>query len=80
VFGKGQQRTHLVHIVRDGGPEWARAVGFRDALRADPVLAEAYAALKAELAARHPDDRPAYTEAKSAFIARVLGGPPSGAA
>lgn len=40
----------------------------RDALRGDPALAQRHAALKAELAARHHDDREACTHARSAFV------------
>jgi GrpB-like predicted nucleotidyltransferase (UPF0157 family) len=73
VFGKGAPRTHLVHVVTYGGPEWGQALGFRDALRADARLAATYAELKAELAARYPHDRATYTDAKAVFIRRVLG-------
>ena len=73
VFGKGAPRTHLVHVVRHGDPEWTSALRFRDALRADPRLAAEYAALKSELAARYPERRAEYTDAKAAFILRVLG-------
>jgi GrpB-like predicted nucleotidyltransferase (UPF0157 family) len=72
VFGKGQPRTHLLHVVPAAGPAWERLLGFRDALRADAALAAEYARLKRDLAARHPSDRAAYTEAKGAFVARVL--------
>jgi GrpB-like predicted nucleotidyltransferase (UPF0157 family) len=73
VFGKGAPRTHLLHVVPLHGAAWRRMLRFRDALRADPALAAEYAALKRELAARFPGDRPAYTEAKAGFIVRVLG-------
>ncbi len=43
---------------------------FRDLLRADPVLAGEYVALKQTLAERYRDDREAYTETKSEFIRR----------
>ena len=44
-------------------------------------MAEAYAACKRDLAARHGADRIAYTEAKTAFIAAALraADPPEGA-
>jgi GrpB-like predicted nucleotidyltransferase (UPF0157 family) len=61
-------RTHHLHIVVQGGPVWTRHLRFRDALRASPVFAARYAALKAELAVRHPTDREAYTSAKTAFV------------
>jgi GrpB-like predicted nucleotidyltransferase (UPF0157 family) len=51
-----------------------RHLAFRDALRADPALADAYGDLKRTLAARLSHDRNAYTEAKSAFIEQVLAG------
>mgnify|MGYP003579026603 CR=1 FL=1 len=72
VFGKHQPRTHLLHVVPMGGDTWERMLRFRDALRADPAPAGAYAALKRALAARFPHDRASYTDAKGAFIAGVL--------
>ncbi|MDI1271925.1 GrpB family protein [Polaromonas sp.] len=65
------RRTHHLHIVVHGGPVWTRHLQFRDALRASPVLAARYAALKAELAVRHPTDREAYTSAKTAFVSSL---------
>lgn len=62
------RRTHHLHLVVHGGEVWAQRLRFRDALRADPALAARYAALKAELAAKYPHDREAYTEAKAAFV------------
>lgn len=75
VFGRGRPRTHLLHVVPAGGAAWGRMLRFRDALRADPALAAEYAALKRALAARYAADRAAYTDAKGAFVARVLSGP-----
>jgi len=46
----------------------------RDALRGDPALAQRHAALKAELAARHHDDREACTHARSGFVRWVIEG------
>jgi GrpB-like predicted nucleotidyltransferase (UPF0157 family) len=73
VFGKGKPRTHLVHVVPLHGAAWDRMLRFRDALREDRSLAERYAQLKRQLAALHPDDRSAYTDAKSIFVERVVG-------
>ena len=64
-------RTHHLHIVVQDGPVWTRHLRFRDALRDSPVLAARYAALKAELAVRHPTDREAYTNAKTAFVSSL---------
>ena len=72
VFGKGKPRTHLIHLVPLHGPAWDRMLRFRDRLREDPELAGEYGRLKRELAARYPDDRSAYTDAKADFIRRVI--------
>ncbi len=68
-----QHRTHHLHLVPIDGALWRDRLAFRDALRRDPALREAYAALKHGLAATHRHDRDAYTIAKGPFIARVLG-------
>ncbi len=68
------RRTHQVHLVEYDGAFWCAHLAFRDALRRSPERAAAYAALKLALAlaARHPDDRAAYTDGKTAFIAEAL--------
>jgi GrpB-like predicted nucleotidyltransferase (UPF0157 family) len=65
-------RTHHLHVVVRDGALWRRYLGFRDALRADPALAQRYAQLKLALAERHPDDREAYTAGKTSFVECVL--------
>ena len=70
----GGHRTHHLHIAVHGGEVWAERLRFRDALRADPGLAARYAALKAELAAKHPHDREAYTDSKAAFVRAASAG------
>jgi GrpB-like predicted nucleotidyltransferase (UPF0157 family) len=67
----GARRSHHVHVrlPEDAGAELA----FRDLLRADPGLARRYEMLKVDLAARFPDDREAYTEGKTEFVANALG-------
>jgi GrpB-like predicted nucleotidyltransferase (UPF0157 family) len=49
-FRKGAEvpREVIVHVVRLGSRQWDDLVRFRDALRADPRLAEKYAQLKRE--------------------------------
>jgi GrpB-like predicted nucleotidyltransferase (UPF0157 family) len=64
-------RTHHLHLVAQRA-ELERHLRFRDRLRADPGLAAQYAAVKRELAARFPDDRERYSEAKGAFVRRVV--------
>ena len=65
-------RTHHLHLVPVGSALWRERLAFRDALRADTALRDAYADLKRRLAAAHPQDREAYTDAKGPFVAAVL--------
>lgn len=67
-------RDVQVHVCATGS-DWERAhLLLRDYLRVHPDLAEAYGALKRDLAARHRDDRIAYNEAKTEFILDALEG------
>ncbi|MQA17130.1 MAG: GrpB family protein [Pseudonocardiaceae bacterium] len=70
----GRRRVAHLHVMRPDEPRRAQLRLFRDRLRADPGLADRYAALKATLAARHPDDRERYTAAKARFVEEVLRG------
>ena len=71
-FVKGRPRTHHVHVTLHGSEWWLQHVTFRDRLRAHPAEADAYEALKRELATRYRDDRLGYTEAKTEFIEAAL--------
>jgi GrpB-like predicted nucleotidyltransferase (UPF0157 family) len=66
-------RTHHLHLVVHRSAAWNQRLGFRDALRSDPELAALYGRLKDELAAKHTDNREAYTDAKTAFVLSVVG-------
>jgi GrpB-like predicted nucleotidyltransferase (UPF0157 family) len=70
-FRRGEPRSHHLHLVEYGGWHWQRYLGFRDALRADATLRDAYAALKHKLAAQYPRDREAYIEGKTTFVEAV---------
>ena len=65
-------RTHHLYLMQHDHPELRRLLSFRDALRGDAGLRDAYAALKERLADQHRADREAYTDAKSAFVQSVL--------
>jgi GrpB-like predicted nucleotidyltransferase (UPF0157 family) len=65
-------RTHHLQIMQHDHPELHRLLLFRDALRNDPALRQAYVALKDRLAEQHHMDRNAYTDAKSDFVQSVL--------
>ncbi|HEX8844469.1 MAG TPA: GrpB family protein [Pyrinomonadaceae bacterium] len=72
VFGKGVARTHYLHVVEYGGAKWTDHLRFRDRLRSDPVLAQAYERLKEELSRKFSDSRAKYHDAKSKFISEVV--------
>jgi GrpB-like predicted nucleotidyltransferase (UPF0157 family) len=61
-----------VHVIPASSPEVAAMRGFRDALRADPVLRRRYAALKRAIVAGGPADPVAFTKAKHHWIAATL--------
>ena len=65
-------RTHHLHMVMIDDPQWHQYLKFRNALRADDLLRERYAALKKTLQEQFPKDRRAYTAAKTDFIRNVL--------
>ena len=65
-------RTHHTHVVGHDDPAWSRWLAFRDALREDARIRAEFSCLKRALAQLLGNDRPAYTEAKSAFVAGVV--------
>jgi GrpB-like predicted nucleotidyltransferase (UPF0157 family) len=65
-------RVH-VHVVPASSPEVTAMRGFRDALRADPLLRRQYAALKQTIVAGGPIDPVAFTKAKHDWIVAALG-------
>ena len=71
-FGKGEPRTHHLHMVELSSDFWRSHLLFRDSLRQQREIAEKYEQLKKELARRHKENREAYTEGKAAFIESVL--------
>jgi GrpB-like predicted nucleotidyltransferase (UPF0157 family) len=64
-------RVH-VHVVPAASPEVAALRGFRDALRADPVLRRRYAVLKRAIVQGGPVDPVVFTRAKHDWIAATL--------
>ncbi len=65
-------RTHHLHMVEPTSNFWRDHILFRDYLRAHPASAAEYARVKRALAAGHPQDTLAYTEAKTPFITSLL--------
>ncbi len=65
------ERTFHVHMVEPDEASDDRLL-FRDHLRAHPHQAQRYEALKKGLASAHPNDRAAYTQLKTPFIAEII--------
>lgn len=66
--GADGTRTHQVHAFDARSVNVLRHVAFRDYMRAHPVLAMEYGALKQRLAERFPHDTAAYVGGKDSFI------------
>jgi GrpB-like predicted nucleotidyltransferase (UPF0157 family) len=64
--------SHHLSLATAGSTFWRTHLLFRDHLRARPEVRDAYARLKAKLAAEHPRDRLAYLDGKSVFIREIL--------
>jgi GrpB-like predicted nucleotidyltransferase (UPF0157 family) len=64
--------THHIHIVEHDDSQWRNYLRFRDLLRQDSVLREAYSDLKQLLAERYADDRKTYSASKTTFIVEAL--------
>jgi len=73
AFGADPARAVNCHVRPADSPEVAEVLAFRDALRADPSAREAYGMLKKGLASRRWDSVDDYAQAKTPFIAEVLG-------
>jgi GrpB-like predicted nucleotidyltransferase (UPF0157 family) len=69
--GPTDYRVH-VHVVPASSPEVTALRGFRDALRADPLLRRRYAALKRAIVAGGPVDPVVFSKAKHDWIAAAL--------
>jgi GrpB-like predicted nucleotidyltransferase (UPF0157 family) len=67
---EGEPEQHL-HLTEPGSSLWRERLAFRDALRADPLVARRYQELKERLAA-DSGDITAYTAGKREFIVQVL--------
>jgi GrpB-like predicted nucleotidyltransferase (UPF0157 family) len=69
---RGGVRTHHLSLAEPTSRYHRVTLAFRDALRADPRVAEDYCALKRDLASRFPRDRESYIAGKSEVVAKVL--------
>lgn len=64
-------RTHHLHVCVAGSEHELRHLAVRDYLRAHPEEAGRYAALKRQMAERHPQDRLAYIDGKDEYMAAL---------
>ena len=71
-FQKGEPCTHHIHMVEETSEEWTKLVLFRDFLRSDRNVAEAYGRLKTALVDSLARDRKAYLAAKAEFITEAI--------
>lgn len=72
VKGGADKRTHHLNFCEMNSVFWTSHLAFRDYLERHPDAAKQYAALKRVLAAKFPDDRPAYTTGKEEFVRSIL--------
>lgn len=63
---------HHVHMNEIGSHGWRAQIAFRDALRHNAELRDAYATLKSSLSQSTAGSRLAYTDSKTGFITKVL--------
>jgi GrpB-like predicted nucleotidyltransferase (UPF0157 family) len=64
-------RTYHLHVGEAGSRHERRHLAVRDFLRAHDDEAARYAALKRDVAARHPQDRLAYIAGKDSYVAAL---------
>jgi len=65
-------RVLHIHIVEKTDVQWQNYIAFRDCLRKDKRVRNAYARLKKSLAHKFPEDRKSYTDGKDDFVKKVL--------
>ncbi len=73
-FTKGEPRAFHLHLVDDTTNHWRRWIAFRDLLRRNPALCQAYQQLKCDLARKYRFDRALYSDSKSDFINAAVQG------
>ena len=67
-----QLPKHHLYVCAQGSPALANHLAVRDALRADPALAQEYGRLKRRLARAVGSDRARYVDGKTVFLRAIL--------
>lgn len=65
-------QTHFIHVVIFNSKQWHDYINMRDYLNENQEKANEYSNLKIALAKKYPNDRIAYTQAKSKLIEEIL--------
>jgi GrpB-like predicted nucleotidyltransferase (UPF0157 family) len=71
-FRRGEPRQFHLHLTTVGSEFWNDHRTFRDWLSVHKGAMQEYASLKQALAVKHPVDREAYIQRKTAFVEQVL--------
>jgi GrpB-like predicted nucleotidyltransferase (UPF0157 family)/predicted enzyme related to lactoylglutathione lyase len=66
-----EERLYHLHVFQTGSPDITRHLVLRDYLACHPERAQAYDALKRELAARFPEDIQAYIAGKDTLVKEI---------
>ena len=66
------KRTHQIHILRIGSPQWRNYVDFKDYMNSFPQKAKEYENLKIELIQKCDNIQTAYTDGNKEYMDRVL--------
>ncbi|MCI0768443.1 GrpB family protein [Bacillus sp. TL12] len=71
IHGTEEKRSYHLHVFEVGNPEITRHLAFRDYMMAHCEEAEAYAALKKDLAEKFICNGERYTEGKTDFVRNI---------
>ena len=72
VKGPAEKRTHCLHLVKHNGKQWQTLILWRDYLKKFPLARQAYQKIKEAAAAKHKNNREAYTAEKNDFISAII--------
>ena len=70
-FGPDGEKLEHIHICEESSPWVRKFIVVRDYLRTHPEKAKEYSELKQKNIELHPDDYPAYRNAKAPFLERL---------
>ena len=71
-FRRGEPRAYHLHLTVVGSDFWHEHLDFRELLRSNAGMRDAYGTLKRDLVSRYPRDREAYIEGKGPFVREAL--------